>query len=490
MASDETPPSVPTLRPLPSLGIPLLREEVERQRRRRAWTIAGLAGALLLLVGLAALASSAWPTAEEEPETPTDAVPAHVGYTPPVDAAVPPPDAFVPSPVIATEELPEGTRAVHRFGQSAGFRPALNAAGLSAAEADAVTTALTGVLDFRRCRPDHELIIERRDDGTLQRFEYRAGITQVYEARRGPDDRFHGAQVEIPIDRVDLARGGTVTTSLGDALEQLGLGRALVGAFVEAFDGRMNFNTETRSGDTFRLIVTEERVDGQLLRYGTVHALEYQSQRRGELRAFYFAPREDLEDFYDESGRALHGGWLRLPVRFDHISSPFDPRRMHPILRRITPHNGIDYAAAPGTPVWAAADGEVTWVGERGANGNLVSLEHADGYETHYAHLSRFAPGLARGAHVRQRQLIGYVGSTGRSTGPHLHFGLKHRGRFIDPAAVLNGPGRMLPTQFQRRFRQEITELRGALARIAIEPAAPVTEAPAGATERPADPMD
>lgn len=488
MAADETPPSVPTLRPLPSLGVPLLREEIERDRRRKLMWAAGALGGLTVLGSAAALVAFLdMGTDPELPPVERATVPAHVGYTPPADAAVPPPDTFVPSVPVATEELPAGTRTVHHFGRAAGFRPALVATGITGSDAEAITTALTGILDFRRCRPEHEIVVERDAQGVLQRFEYRASITQLYEARRGPDGVLHGAQIEVPVERNELARGGTVTSSLGDALESVGLGRTLVGTFVEVFEGRMNFNTETRGGDTFRLLVTEERIDGALLRYGTVHALEYRSQRRGVLQAFHYAPREDLDDFYDEAGRAVHGGWLRTPLRYDHVSSPFDPRRMHPVLRRIVPHNGIDYAAGTGTPVWAAADGEVTFVGERGANGNLVSLSHEDGYESHYAHLSRFASGLARGARVRQRQVIGYVGSTGRSTGPHLHFGLERRGRFLDPARELNGPGRMLPASFQGRFRQEIARLRGLLERVEL---APVATSTSPREERPAAPTD
>ncbi|MCC6872692.1 MAG: M23 family metallopeptidase [Sandaracinaceae bacterium] len=145
------------------------------------------------------------------------------------------------------------------------------------------------------------------------------------------------------------------------------------------------------------------------------------------------------------------------------------------------PHNGVDYAAAPGTPVWAAASGSVAFVGPRGPNGNLVSLTHEGGYETHYAHLLRVAPGLARGTEVRQRQVIGYVGSTGRSTGPHLHFGLQHRGRFVDPQAELNGPGRMMPASQLGRFRRLVRELDAELDAIPVE-------APADSEPEPSEP--
>src|SRR5690606_3579865 len=130
----------------------------------------------------------------------------------------------------------------------------------------------------------------------------------------------------------------------GDALATMGLGRSLVGVFIEAFGARANFSTDTRAGDTLRIIVDEERLDGELLRYGRVHALEYDGAKTGALRAYYYEVAAGDGDFYDDTGRATHGSWLRTPLRYDHISSPFDPNRLHPILRRVRPHNGVDYA--------------------------------------------------------------------------------------------------------------------------------------------------
>lgn len=456
-------------RPLPSVGIPLLRDELRATRVRRIAVIAtavvlglgGIAAAIFLPDVLGASPSPshasapAEPAAEEEPAVATE------------EAAAP----TVESLTVSEEPIADGTRIVRRFGDARGFRPALTTAGMSGAEADAVITALTGVMDFRRCRPDHQMVFEQGSDGRFTRFEFRASATHVYEAVRQPDGAFVGRRVDVPIERIRLRRGGVVRSSLGTALEQAGLGRTLVGVFVDVFERTVSFNTDSRAGDTFRIIVDEERIGGEFLRYGTVHAIEIRGERLGERRAYWFEPREDLADFFDETGRAVHGGWLRTPCRYDHISSPFDPRRRHPILRRIVPHNGVDYAAPTGTPVVAAAEGTVTWVGPRGANGNLVSLRHDNGYETHYAHLSRFAPGLTRGMTVNQRQLIGYVGSTGRSTGPHLHFGLKRNGRFVDPQAELNGPGRMMPSAFLGRYRRHARELAAELAGIPLEAA-------------------
>lgn len=472
-----------THRPLPSVGIPLLRHELRAQRVRKTIALSVALG-LFVVGGVSAfvlpnvLDSSDDDTPVDEEDSALAPIEPELALEAAIDAGVDEPEA--PPPTLSEAPLADGdgTRTVRPFGDAPAFRPALTGAGLSGQEADALIAALDGVMDFRRCRPEHELVIDRGSDGTLRRFEYRASITQVYEATRDDEGTLVGRQVEVPVERNRLHRGGTITSSLGGALERAGLGRTLVGVFVEIFEPEVSFTSDTRAGDTFRIIVDEERIAGEFLRYGTVHAIEVRGERLGERRAFWYAPREDLADYYDETGRAVHGGWLRTPLRYDRISSPFDPRRRHPILNRVRPHNGTDYAAATGTPVWATADGVVTFVGPRGANGNLVSLRHANGYESHYAHLSRFASGLQRNDRVRQRQVIGYVGSTGRSTGPHLHFGLKRNGRFVDPQAELNGPGRMMPSAFLGRFRRTVRELRAELSRISVEARAGASEEP------------
>ena len=489
-AGDDTPAGLPSHRPLPSVDIPIFRDDIARTRKNR--TILGVVAGTIAALALGLTAIVPRCAGGEDPAEPPPAsgaaVPLGLGYVAPVDAGPPPVDAYV---LIAeptrVETTPEQTRSMHTFGTAAGFRPALTSTGMSGADADAVIAALDDVMDFRRCRPDDEMILVRDAAGTLTRFEYHASITQIYEAVRAQGEVFEGHQVEVPIDTVRLARGGTVTTSLGAALDAAGLGRTLVGTFVDVFEGRIDFNTETRSGDAFRVLVDQDSIDGTFLRYGQVRAIEYRSQRRGVLSAYYFVPRDGQGDFYDATGRQMHGGWLRTPLHYDHISSPFDMHRMHPVLHRVMPHNGIDFAAGTGTPVWAAADGEITFAGPRGPNGNLITLAHEGGFESCYAHLSRFASGMTRGREVHQREVIGYVGSTGRSTGPHLHFGLKHHGAFVDPASELNGQGRMLPAGQIGRYRTEMAELRTAIEAVVI-PEVAETGAPADATPAAADP--
>ncbi|MEZ4255985.1 MAG: M23 family metallopeptidase [Polyangiales bacterium] len=386
-------------------------------------------------------------------------------------------------------------RILRSFGRARSFHHALLGLGLDEGTAQAIEASLTKLLDFRHCHAEDQLVLEKDERGTLLLFEYHASPTEYYRVERKGDGTYSAEKVSIPIERTRIRGGGTVTNSLGDALSNAGLGRSLAGIFTFALQRNVDFTTQTRSGDTFRIIVDEERIGDRFLGYGDVHALEYSGQRTGTSRAFWYASgKDDDGDFYDDTGRALHGGWLKTPLRFDHISSGFDPKRRHPILKRIMPHNGVDYAASRGTPVWAAADGVVTHAGPKGPNGNLVSIRHGNGYTTHYAHLERIQSGIKPGANVKQRQMIGTVGSTGRSTGPHLHFGLEKGGRFLDAVPVINGPGALLPAGDLAKFRAQQRRLASELERIPIQgrkpgvdTAASTAPTPESSTESPMD---
>ncbi len=357
------------------------------------------------------------------------------------------------------------------FGTVPSFRGALLEAGLEPEECSEIESALEHIVDFRRCRPEHTLIVERDENAGLKHFEYHPSATEFVAVTRGADGIFRAEQIRVQVERVPIARAASVETSIGDGLVAIGLPAGLAVFFVEAFEGRVNFALQARKGDVFRIIVDEERVDGELLRYGRVHALEYEGQKTGKIQAFYYAPSSADGQFYDETGRAMVGGWLRTPLRYERLSSRFNPRRFHPILRRVMPHLGVDYAATTGTPVWAAAEGRVTFAGRRGPNGNLVVIRHSGGFETAYAHLHRIKSGIRPGKLVKQREIIGFVGSTGRSTGPHLHFGLKKHGRSIDPLSELNGPGLRMPARELPDFKTEVTELKAELAAIENAPA-------------------
>jgi len=352
------------------------------------------------------------------------------------------------------------------FGGVPSFRGALRNAGLEEDECAAIERALQHIVDFRRCRPEHRLVVERDDTAGLKRFEYHPSVTEFVEVTRGEDGLFRAEQIRVKVERTPIARAASVETSIGDGLVGIGLPAGFATFFVEAFEGQINFALQARKGDVFRIIIDEERVDGAFLRYGRVHALEYVGQRTGKVQAFYYQAGNAQGQFYDDSGRAMQGGWLRTPLRYDRLSSRFNPRRFHPILKRTVPHLGVDYAASTGTPVWAAADGRVSFAGRKGPNGNLVVIRHGGGFETTYAHLHRIKGGVRRGAFVKQRELIGFVGSTGRSTGPHLHFGLKKHSRSLDPLTELNGPGLRMAARDLPSYREAVTDWQARLSGI------------------------
>lgn len=496
----EQPPrdALRPLRPLASVGIPLLREERSAVRNRRLARVA-IAGGVLLCVGGA---TALWLRAGSQTAPAKAALavapgPAELGdVAPPASPGEPPVEAPTAAPATTPAALkpalaPPGPaprvagRYERSFGKALSFGDALRkSGGLDGTEADEVVAALTGVMDFRHAHPEDTFVVERGPDGRVARLEYRAAPTVRYEATRDPDTgRMFGRQVQLEIETVHIARGGVVAGALGDALEGLKLGRALSGVFADVFAGKVNFSTETRNGDSFRVLADEEHVDGAFLRYGTIYALEYHGEKTGTVRAFWHESKATQGDFFDEQGRALHGGWLRTPLRYDHVSSGFGVR-FHPVLKRKLAHDGIDYAAQVGTPVRAAAAGTVRLVGMHGANGNLIAITHPHGFETFYAHLSRFMPNIKPGTRVKQRQQIAFVGSTGRSTGPHLHFALKRAERFIDPNTQLNGPGLPLAARELPEYKLRVRELLGKLADIPLEQPAPVTPPP------PSQPLD
>jgi murein DD-endopeptidase MepM/ murein hydrolase activator NlpD len=301
-------------------------------------------------------------------------------------------------------------------------------------------------------------------------FEYRAHGQTMDRSMRDATEAAFGPNSDAATERRRILRGTRVEGSVGHSLQAIGLGGALTRIVEDALASRLVLSKDARAGDAIRVIVDVEYSAGKFAGYGTLHAIEYVSQRIGKLQAFWFEPRPGKGEFFDGRGRALRGSWLRTPIQAERISSRYDLKRRHPLLKRIVPHYGVDYSADRGTPVWAAADGQVTFAGRSGPNGNLVSLRHDSGYESHYAHLAKININVRPGRVLKQRQVLGYVGSTGRSTGPHLHFALKHDGRFVDPATQLDGPGAPLAHDLEARFRSAVQRLRTELGQISLKP--------------------
>jgi murein DD-endopeptidase MepM/ murein hydrolase activator NlpD len=342
----------------------------------------------------------------------------------------------------------------------------LRRSGLSAAETDEVIRSLSGVLDFKKIRPGQTFKIERGADGRVKRFELELSKVQKVRAERAASGELVGAADDVQTRLETTTVKGSIDSSLYAAIKAAGEHAALVDFFVDVFAYDLDFYNDQHDGDTFRIIVEKHftPVSGgkeEFVRYGRILAAEYRG-KVGTFRTFRWDGK-----YYDETGASSERGMLKTPLKFSRISSGFDRKRMHPVLHTVRAHLGIDYAAPTGTPVWAAASGVVTFRGPAGGAGNMVMIRHAGGIETAYMHLSKFAS-IKVGQRIDAKTVIGYVGTTGLSTGPHLHFGVKKNGVFVDPSKLAPMRGRPVPASQIEAFRSEAAKLGEQMTQAAI----------------------
>ncbi len=265
-----------------------------------------------------------------------------------------------------------------------------------------------------------------------------------------------------PVDTVRAVVRGTVKGSLWNSLVGQGELPELVVQFAEILSYEVDFFAECNEGDSFELLLDRCYVDTSFYRNGRIYAVHYRG-RTGNFYGFYFRAPNGHWDYYNEKGQSLRKTVLRSPLTFAKVTSYFG-NRFHPILRTYRQHHGVDYGAPTGTPVSAIADGTVTKAQWSGGYGNLVEIRHSGGLLSRYGHLSRYGPGIRGGQRVRQGQTVGYVGSTGLSTGPHLHFEVHQGGRAVNPLKVI--PPRAEPVarkdmpEFERLRDEYISQLR------------------------------
>jgi murein DD-endopeptidase MepM/ murein hydrolase activator NlpD len=314
------------------------------------------------------------------------------------------------------------------------FLTSLQAVGVNRTEAYRVYHAFRGVKNLNRCRPQDSFETLLDAKGHVLAFEYSAAEDEVYQARESNEGRLEAKQLDLKVERQRAEGVIVVHGGFEASAQRAGFEPGLSEVVNKALAGFSSAH-DMKDGDVIALLAQEVTVLGQFDRYAGIEALEYRTRGAQPVRVYYHSVGRSRA-YVDAKGRTFGKSRWARPVAGAGVSSRFNPRRFHPILKRIKPHNGTDFGALAGTPILAAGAGDVSFVGKAGPNGNMVRLSHSGGYETGYSHLSRFAKGLRAGARVQQKQVIGYVGSTGRSTGPHLHFSTKRRGRFIDPESL------------------------------------------------------
>lgn len=304
---------------------------------------------------------------------------------------------------------------------------ALAEAGLSKQDVVQIVGKLSSVVNTRRLQPQdtYSLSVE---NGHLILLLLKQGFKRYYVANVEDDLVAGVSEVELST-RIKTA-AGVIHSSLFETMLKDGLQVPLILDFTDAFSWTVDFNTDTRNGDEYTALWEENFTpSGEVVSQDLLAASYKNVNTAKPTYAFYFE-----DDFYDETGKISKKMFLKSPISFRsyRISSHFNPGRMHPILKIRRPHLGTDFAAPVGTPVQTVADGTVKFVGWKGGFGNFVEIRHANNFTTMYGHLKSFGKGIKEGAKVKQGDTVGYVGSTGLSTGPHLDFRIKEKEKFLD----------------------------------------------------------
>jgi len=314
----------------------------------------------------------------------------------------------------------------------------LRAHDVAVADAADIVAHAAAVFDLRKVRANQPYRLETTHAGTVRGFDYEIDGDRFLRVGRSPDETLVARVLPIPkTRRVEVVSGRIDRdhASLVSALDAAGETIDLTLALAAIFGGDIDFSTEIQPGDHVELSVEKQfRDDRQFAGYGPVLAADFTNAGR-RVRAMRFTPAGGSAGYYDEHGRSMRRFFLASPLKFQPIvTSAFSRARMHPVLREVRAHLGVDYRAPAGSPVVAVADGIVMSAGTSGGAGRMVHLRHANGFETEYLHLSAIS--VRPGARVRQGELVGRVGSSGLATGAHLDYRLKKNGSFINPVTA------------------------------------------------------
>lgn len=299
-------------------------------------------------------------------------------------------------------------------------------------------------------RPGRTVRAETTPAGELKRLTYLTPSGDLLSIDRG-EDGFKAQESSAELDSQPLMASGEIRSSLFAATDAAGLPDAVAIQIAEIFSSQIDFHRDLRRGDRFAVVYESLSHNGEQVKSGRVLAVEFVNQGKVH-RAVWFEAEDGKGSYYTPEGNSLRRAFLRSPLEFSRISSGFTLARFHPILKTWTAHRGIDYAAPTGTRVRTTADGVVSFSGWQGGYGNLVIVDHPGRYQTYYAHLSAFAPGIRKGARVSQGDFIGYVGQTGMATGPHLHYEFHINGVQHDPMRAVLPEALPITRQLRPQF--------------------------------------
>lgn len=361
------------------------------------------------------------------------------------------------APLLEQQDTRTETLA-YTFREGDTFYEVLLALNVPPQEIFQVLESSRAVYDLKRITPGStvNLTIDPLNH-TVSRLDYSFDDRHVLVVSK-TDTGYSSSQEDILYDTALRTVSGTIKSNLFDDAIKAGCNPQLILNLADIFAWDVDFSTSLRENDSFKLLFEEIHKDGEFIRQGKILAAEFVN--RGKLfRAFRFEDSQGNSGYYDGRGRSLAREFLKSPLRYSRISSTFTNRRFHPVLKIYRPHLGVDYAAPTGTPVEATAKGTIIFCGWRGAYGKCIIVKHNHLYTSFYGHLSRFAPGMKKGKSVKQGQVIGYVGTTGLSTGPHLDYRLQQNGKFVNPLTFKSPQQHAVTGDLQPAFQKRKREL-------------------------------
>lgn len=328
------------------------------------------------------------------------------------------------------EEVDPSVEFPHTIPSGSNLSNALRSLGFSPQDIHALVAAAKPIYNLARISPSTRLkISEAGSAEPFVEFRFSAVERLRMEKRAGAWNPFW---IEETVETRTKTFVGYVESTLWDSAVKAQMNPMLISEMAEIFGSQIDFSREIRLNDRWRIAVEEHLVKGKHYKWGSVLAAEYQLGTEVHTALLYRNAKGNV-GYFAPNGESMRKMFLKSPLKYGRVSSRFSRARFHPILKVRRPHLGVDYAAPTGTPIRSVGDGVVQFAGWAGGGGKVIKLRHGSTYQTAYKHLSRFAAGVRPGKRVQQGDIIGYVGSTGLSTAPHLHFEFFVNGRFVDP---------------------------------------------------------
>lgn len=310
----------------------------------------------------------------------------------------------------------------------------------------------TMVTPLKHIQPGHRLFLLGSKKQPVLRIVYTFSTTDSLILEHLPSGEFKAHIEQAPLTQAMRYTSGTIKHSLYTAANKAGLSDKQIAELTHIFGWDIDFNKDVQPGDHFKVLFNTYSSHHHPVKTGPIEVAEFTHAGK-TLRAIRFVNQQGDVHYYTPAGLSLQRPFIRNPVKYTRISSRFSLHRNHPILHHIRAHKGVDYAAPRGTPIKATGDGKIIFLGRKGGYGNTIMIRHNHAYTTVYAHMSRFAKHLAKRSHVKQGQIIGYVGSTGLATGPHLHYEFRINGIHRNPLSVKLPGARPIQQHYQAAFQ-------------------------------------